>query len=448
MKRAGRAAIAVAALLAATELLTRSIATRDGDGQLRVAGRPIPPMAIPLDEIRANIAAWRRDPESFLAYDPATGWAPRPGARSLDGRATANGDGLRAEREVPRERDPAVLRVVLLGDSFTFGDELRPGDTWGAALERGLAGRGVPAEVLNLGVNAYGLDQAVLRWEALGRSFHPDVVVLGLQAENAVRALNVFRPLYMRNTSIPLSKPRFVLRGGALEPVNAPPMPPERIPAALADLDREPLAAHEGLLAEAYPRRWWMHSRLLALAAAVVGRGGTAPDLARIGAQPGTRALARALLERLAADVRGSGAALVVADLPMAAELRRRLAGLPSWDDPLLADATLVAPVVRALDTAAPLRDDDFMPLGHYGPRLAAIIGAALVEPTLRAACPDSPRGPAAACAALSRRSSRRSPRRRGTARRSPRAGRRGRPRERSRATGTRRHRRRTRRGR
>jgi len=55
-------------------------------------------------------------------------------------------------------------RVALVGDSFTFGMEVPYEDTWGAQLERALAG---DVQVLNFGVDGYGVDQAYLRYRKM-----------------------------------------------------------------------------------------------------------------------------------------------------------------------------------------------------------------------------------------------------------------------------------------
>jgi hypothetical protein len=400
LKRVGRAAVGLACSLALAELLVRGLGTTDEDGRFSLFGRPLPPDPIPLASTRRHLAAYLASQESFLVYDPDTGWAPRPGGRS--GPFHANADGLRDERDFPEEATPGVLRVAIFGDSYTFGDEVAFADTWGEHLEADLAARGVPAEVLNFGVSAYGMDQAYLRWKQIGRRFHPDVVVFGLQPENALRNLNVFRSLYFHNTGVPLSKPRFVLREGGLEPINLPALPPERVEAALAGLRDDPLGRDDAFLA-LYPRPWWRHSRLAALVAATL-----APelrlDVETLGRSEETRVLARRVLAEFAADARGRGAAFLFAYMPMQSDLRVRLRGGTPWDEDIVRDAGAIAPVVGLGSAVAPLRDDDFHPGGHWAARLDRAIAAALVEPVLAAACADTARrGSLPACTDVSR---------------------------------------------
>lgn len=273
-----------------------------------------------------------------------------------------------------------MLRVALFGDSFTFGDEVPLDETWGAYLERGLAARGVQAEVLNFGVNAYGIDQAYLRWRRDGRRYVPQVVVFGFQPENALRDLNVFRALYFAGSEVPLSKPRLVVRDGELAPVNVPTLPPDELAAVLGSLDGHPLLEHERYHGW-YADRWWRRSKLAALVESVV-----------VQRRAGELALddeARDLAERIVAafdrDVTASGAAFLVVHLPRQADLLARRAGRELWYDDLLRS---LAERHALLDPTAGVAGPDaaFAPHGHYAPELNRAIGEALVEPVLEAA--------------------------------------------------------------
>lgn len=378
-----RIAAALAALvvsLLACELVLRVATRREESGQLWLGSLRLLPYQLPLDVVRANLDKLREG-ETFLGWDADLGWAPRPNARSATGPFAVNGAGIRSARETSEIAAPGTLRIAAFGDSFTFGDEVGPDETWEAALERALVERGVAAEVLNFGVNAYGVDQAYLRWRRDGRRFRPDVVLLGFQPENVLRDRNVFRPLYFAGTEVPLSKPRFVVRGDALELKNAPVLPVEQVLPALETMPSHPLFAYEAFHAP-YEQHWWLASRLLAFAA-------SAP-LARASVQfrlePEGRELARRLVARFAADVAADGAAFLVVHLPRRDDLAARRAGHEVWYDALLRDD--LAPLGVADPTAgvATVEPALFAPRGHYSPALNAIVGAVLAEPVLRAA--------------------------------------------------------------
>jgi lysophospholipase L1-like esterase len=66
---------------------------------------------------------------------------------------------------------PAKRRIAVVGDSFTFGLEVRYEDTWPYQLERAL---GPEFRVLNLGVDGYGVDQAFLRYRRDVLAWRPE----------------------------------------------------------------------------------------------------------------------------------------------------------------------------------------------------------------------------------------------------------------------------------
>jgi lysophospholipase L1-like esterase len=92
-----------------------------------------------------------------------------------------NSEGLR-DREFSLEKPPGVYRVMMLGDSTTFGWGVRQEDTAAKFLERKLSAA-LPAgysgvEVMNAGVGNYNTVQEVTYYETIGWKYHPDLVVL------------------------------------------------------------------------------------------------------------------------------------------------------------------------------------------------------------------------------------------------------------------------------
>ena len=98
-------------------------------------------------------------------------------------------------------------RVLVLGDSFTFGVHLQDNETLPAFLGQRL---GPKWEVINLGVPGYGIDQMVLSYEKHHDSLQPDTVVLVFIDEDIDRVFEAFRTLDG------LAKPSFDLEGGEL----------------------------------------------------------------------------------------------------------------------------------------------------------------------------------------------------------------------------------------
>lgn len=85
---------------------------------------------------------------------------------------------------------------------------------------------------MNFGVSGYGIDQAYLRWEVEGQSYHPDVVILGLYPAEIGRNLEVH---HLKNWGLfdggnAYSKPRFVINSdNELQLVNSPTLTPAEL---------------------------------------------------------------------------------------------------------------------------------------------------------------------------------------------------------------------------
>lgn len=193
-----------------------------------------------LDRHRALIEQLKGGAPGYLEFDKTLGWRPR--ALGAAGLFRANAAGLRADREYADAPADRVLRVAAFGDSYVHGDEVTFADTWEQKLEDVRP----DLEVINLGVPGYGLDQAYLRYQALGRR-GAQFVVIGFMTEDFSRAVNTFRPFHFGNTSVPFAKPRFVLDGDALRLLPNPYQTVDDYERLLADPAREldRLGAHD-----------------------------------------------------------------------------------------------------------------------------------------------------------------------------------------------------------
>lgn len=95
----------------------------------------------------------------------------RPGIRRAPTLVT-NSLGLRGpELEEPKQRP----RILVLGDSFTFGFGLLEGEPFAAVLQEELDG---DWEVVNAGVNGYGIPEIAAQFERLVDRVQPDVVIV------------------------------------------------------------------------------------------------------------------------------------------------------------------------------------------------------------------------------------------------------------------------------
>jgi hypothetical protein len=122
-----------------------------------------------------------------VQYHPILGWSGYPNyAETNDGiRIETNSLGYR-DRE-PVEADDRALRVLFLGDSFTWGDEVHAEDRFTAVLEASCGlecDRLPPVHAINQGIIAYGTAQSFLQYLLTRRQQRADIVVLGLFTGN------------------------------------------------------------------------------------------------------------------------------------------------------------------------------------------------------------------------------------------------------------------------
>src|SRR5437870_3389065 len=109
---------------------------------------------------------------------------PNSEARLMGVDVKINSKGLR-EREIPYERTPSVLRILMLGDSFTEGWGVPFEQTFAKRIERLYAARGTPAEVINAGVGNYNTVMEVNYFLEEGHKYRPDIVVLNYVPNDA-----------------------------------------------------------------------------------------------------------------------------------------------------------------------------------------------------------------------------------------------------------------------
>lgn len=171
-----------------------------------------------------HLQAGRAEFESLLAFDPVLGWRNTRGLRLPD--ITTNADGWRAAHEFVLEKPPGIRRLVLLGDSYTFGFGISDEEAIAALLQQRL---GAGWEVMNFGVPGYGTDQQLLSYETVARRHVPDAVVLGFFLRDYSRNLLSFRTY---------AKPRFELDGEGLRLVGTPVTAPSELYALYAGGER------------------------------------------------------------------------------------------------------------------------------------------------------------------------------------------------------------------
>jgi len=162
----------------------------------------------------------------YSIYHPVRGWAVMPNIRNMTpfGKGkfvNSNSRGLRGSNEYSYSRIPGKQRILVLGDSFTFGTDVSDDETYSHYLQSSLPN----VEVLNFGVQGYGQDQSLLYLQEEGVKYHPDVVLLGFMFMDTNRNLwNFFA----------FAKPKFEMTHDGLKLTNVPVPTPEQV------LAREP----------------------------------------------------------------------------------------------------------------------------------------------------------------------------------------------------------------
>ncbi len=138
-------------------------------------------------------------------YDPVIGHTLRPGADvrevspEFDVEYKVNAVGLRDNSTHEHRPNAGTTRILLVGDSFTFGWGVPYDRTWPVLLEQGLHERGENVEIIKAGVPGYSTDQELEYLKRLSTSFKPDWVFLVFAAND----LFDNAPIGQRSSSLP-----------------------------------------------------------------------------------------------------------------------------------------------------------------------------------------------------------------------------------------------------
>ena len=130
-----------------------------------------------------SLFAWGNQSDRYGITDPVVGRIPRPGVaiHPPGGFSITTGEyGTRSNGPTPPRAQRPLMLVV--GDSFAFGDGVNDEESWPAVLERLSGGR-----VINAGVPGFGLDQVVLRAEQLAAIYAPDTIIVGFIPHDVLR---------------------------------------------------------------------------------------------------------------------------------------------------------------------------------------------------------------------------------------------------------------------
>jgi len=131
----------------------------------------------------------------------------------------ANAKGIRGNVEYRYDKSPEKIRILILGDSFTFGDQVSDNETYPFYLQQMLPN----TEIINFGIPGYGYDQMLIYFQEEGLLYKPDIVILGFVTADISRNMLTFRDY---------AKPKFNVVNGRIALVNSPVPSPQEIEAA------------------------------------------------------------------------------------------------------------------------------------------------------------------------------------------------------------------------
>lgn len=256
-----------------------------------------------------------------------------------DIRITTNSVGMRGPREYPVERTPESVRIMLLGDSFTFGYGVEDSEVVSAILENDLGNSDrSEVEAINLGVSGFGQAEELITWRSRGAAYRPDAVAI-LYFDNDI-GNNAISNLFSLDA------------GGNLTRTGAEYLPGSRL---------------QELLFAIAPIRWlFVHSEawnlirnrlsILVQNAKLKERGLTSFD----DTTPGGVQLTRTLLKVLVSEIRATGAQVSIVVIP-------NKTGMTS-NFPMTAEE-VAAIDAKLIDGRTFLLDSDYLPKdGHWRP--------------------------------------------------------------------------------
>lgn len=230
-----------------------------------------------------------------VEYDSLLGWVNMPGRYFPDMYGPGidlaiNKQSLRNEDDMDPEVAQGRVRVLCVGDSFTFGIGVASRQTWCNLLET-LNDR---LETFNFGEAGYGIDQAYLKYRRYSTDVQHDVVVFAF-IKNDIQRMQDDRFLSV------YPKPRMRLVEGGLAT--------ENVPVPILSGPQRWLARNASALQQL---------RSVTLAGIITSRvfGSCRPDA---GEADGGRALAMAILQAVADEAARKGARVLFVYLPDAA---------------------------------------------------------------------------------------------------------------------------------
>ena len=158
---------------------------------------------------RYDVGEFDNRPDKNFVVDKNIGWKMKGGTtfswNSSEWKSTylANAQGFRSPEF---NSGDSRKKIVLIGDSYTFGTFVNDDETFGAIIDN----QNPEIVVYNLAMPGFGVDQMLFALQNYGVNLQPDLVIVGLVDADFERSLTAYRPHEKR------TKPVFKLEKGEL----------------------------------------------------------------------------------------------------------------------------------------------------------------------------------------------------------------------------------------
>lgn len=307
---------------------------------------------------------------------------------SLNGWWQSNDLGARATYDVSETRPRGQKRMLVFGDSYAAGSRLPHEEMWSTVLD--LENEGL--EVVNLGVDGYGVGQSFLRYQLVEDNVEHDIVLLVFVPDASLwRDINTRRDLG-GDWKLFWVMPRFIVEGNELKLIKriteAGTNDDKRRTDATADELRTHLRLYDRFYFRSeYEEPWLIGKSVIYKLLAKAYYEYQRTKLTNSCLDPESEALqvSEEIIEAMRERVRQDGRELVLAFLPTHRELElleRSTTYRDNWDTMIL---SVCQPDSVCVDLSRNLRKlpKDQLDSGydgtHYGPRVNQLI-AGLIE--------------------------------------------------------------------
>ncbi|MBZ0287850.1 MAG: SGNH/GDSL hydrolase family protein, partial [Anaerolineae bacterium] len=134
------------------------------------------------------------------------------------------------DTNVTLEKPPGTFRILVMGDSFPQGWQVKLQEGFPWLMEQALNQNGAQrVEIVNLAIDTYGTDRELLLYAALGWRFQPDLVLLAFYTGNDLKDNSYSLSALAAGGTI--VRATFTLdESGALQLHNAPELDVNRFP--------------------------------------------------------------------------------------------------------------------------------------------------------------------------------------------------------------------------